>query len=304
MARQVIDLTTPQPNGKFGEPTKAAWTKVNDMTLELYNGLVLSNGALQRSGGTMTGPLFKVGTPGQQNFVISNTGTQDGIGGTYASWAGRPSALLVSAQNQTLAYSLLKATNFGVKDLIGIDIYQGGSAPGSNTELDFHFSTGTSRHRFIDTGAMIIAGSLTQNSDYRIKDDILSIDPNEAASSLRIASPITYVDNRSPQDGRRSGWIAHNLQDAGISVVVKGVKDATKIESVLQGDTTPYFPGTEPEGYQPPVVVDIEVPDLQNVDYIGMGPFIHAGWIEHDNRIKELERRIEELTAIISKNGY
>lgn len=36
MARQEIDLTTPQPGGKMGEPTKAAWEKVNDMTLELY----------------------------------------------------------------------------------------------------------------------------------------------------------------------------------------------------------------------------------------------------------------------------
>lgn len=36
MARQEIDLTTPQPNGKMGEPTKAAWTKVNDMTAEIY----------------------------------------------------------------------------------------------------------------------------------------------------------------------------------------------------------------------------------------------------------------------------
>lgn len=36
MARQEIDLTTPQPNGKMGEPTKAAWEKVNDMTAEIY----------------------------------------------------------------------------------------------------------------------------------------------------------------------------------------------------------------------------------------------------------------------------
>ena len=36
MARQEIDLTTPQPNGKMGEPTKSAWEKVNSMTLELY----------------------------------------------------------------------------------------------------------------------------------------------------------------------------------------------------------------------------------------------------------------------------
>lgn len=37
MARQEIDLTTPQPNGKMGEPTKSAWEKVNNMTAELYS---------------------------------------------------------------------------------------------------------------------------------------------------------------------------------------------------------------------------------------------------------------------------
>lgn len=37
MARQEIDLTTPQPNGKMGEPTKSAWEKVNNMTEELYS---------------------------------------------------------------------------------------------------------------------------------------------------------------------------------------------------------------------------------------------------------------------------
>lgn len=30
MALQLIDLTTPQPGGKFGDPTKTAWEKVND----------------------------------------------------------------------------------------------------------------------------------------------------------------------------------------------------------------------------------------------------------------------------------
>lgn len=37
MARQEIDLTTPQPNGKMGEPTKSAWEKVNSMTQDLYS---------------------------------------------------------------------------------------------------------------------------------------------------------------------------------------------------------------------------------------------------------------------------
>ena len=43
MARQEIDLTTPQPDGKMGEPTKSAWQKVNDMTLELYGGVDASS---------------------------------------------------------------------------------------------------------------------------------------------------------------------------------------------------------------------------------------------------------------------
>lgn len=43
MARQEIDLTTPQPNGRMGEPTKSAWEKVNDMTLEIYEELETSD---------------------------------------------------------------------------------------------------------------------------------------------------------------------------------------------------------------------------------------------------------------------
>lgn len=54
MARQVIDLTTPQPNGRMGEPTKSAWEKVNDMTAELYP---LTEGALQKTGGNVTGTI-------------------------------------------------------------------------------------------------------------------------------------------------------------------------------------------------------------------------------------------------------
>lgn len=36
MAKQTIDLTTPQPNGKFGDTQKAAFTKVNENFDELY----------------------------------------------------------------------------------------------------------------------------------------------------------------------------------------------------------------------------------------------------------------------------
>lgn len=45
MARQVIDLTTPQPGGKMGEPTKSAWEKTNDNFEELYGSFGISQGA-------------------------------------------------------------------------------------------------------------------------------------------------------------------------------------------------------------------------------------------------------------------
>lgn len=64
MARQEIDLTTPQPNGKMGEPTKAAWEKVNDMTAEIYASPAM-NGSLQ--GRNM---LINCGIPiNQRGFV-------------------------------------------------------------------------------------------------------------------------------------------------------------------------------------------------------------------------------------------
>lgn len=49
MARQEIDLTTPQPNGKMGEPTKSAWEKVNDMTAEIYEDISELDAAINAS---------------------------------------------------------------------------------------------------------------------------------------------------------------------------------------------------------------------------------------------------------------
>lgn len=39
MALQLIDLTTPQPGGKFGDPTKTAWEKANDNFIQLQTGV-------------------------------------------------------------------------------------------------------------------------------------------------------------------------------------------------------------------------------------------------------------------------
>lgn len=92
MARQEIDLTTPQPNGKMGEPTKSAWEKVNDMTEELYarqaGGIILASaeiGSTFSTGATspvaVTGLTATVVAP-DAPIMISWGGSIETLGGS------------------------------------------------------------------------------------------------------------------------------------------------------------------------------------------------------------------------------
>lgn len=82
MARQEIDLTTPQPNGKMGEPTKSAWEKVNDMTLELYDSIDGSYnpeniiGTVSQDSGIPTGAIIQSGSGSNGRYVKYADGTQ------------------------------------------------------------------------------------------------------------------------------------------------------------------------------------------------------------------------------------
>lgn len=301
MARQEIDLTTPQPNGKMGEPTKSAWEKVNDMTEELYDGVSLAANALPKTGGTMTGGILRAGVFGGENFRIYNNGSERGIGGAFSSWGGdRQPALQVDAQLPSEAYMPIRVTRWGVQHIFAVDITEGGTGPSAQAQVGFHFSTGILRHQFIDNGSLIIAGTLTQNSDYRIKVDVETIDPSEAAAALRMVRPVEYTDtDDSGKRPRRAGVIAHELQDA-LPLLVHGTKDEVQTVTVMEGDTIPYGPGMEPDDYVPPVPVQRQVPKLQNVNYAGMSPYLAAGWQEHDSRLYALEEEIINLKSVIS----
>lgn len=311
MALQPIDITTPQPNGKRGDPARVMSEKINanDQYLEqlaqsadskAVAAKITADAALPKGGGTVTGPISRTGVANQDMFRVQNTGTQNGIGGDFASWAGaRTPGLQVDAQLNTSAYMAVRVSHWGVKHLFGLDVYEGGSGPGSQTTAEFHFAAGASRHRFIDNGSMIIAGTLTQNSDYRIKDEIEAIDPQAAASSLRATRPVEYTDISDVARPRRSGYVADEHQ-AHFRLLVDGEKDAMREEMVMVGDTTPYAPGEEPPDYVPPRQELRAVPALQRVNYIGMVPYLHAGWIHHDIRVAALETEREELKSTVA----
>lgn len=305
-----VDTTTDHGTYK-GDPAKTAFGKVNanDQYLEqLAQGAdtkataakSVADAALPKSGGTVTGPINRTGVANQDMFRVQNTGTQNGIGGDFASWAGsRTPGLQVDAQLNTSAYMAVRVSHWGVKHLFGLDVYEGGSGAGAQTTVEYHFATGASRHRFIDNGSMIIAGTLTQNSDYRIKDEIETIDPQAAAASLRATRPVEYTDISDVARPRRSGYVADEHQ-AHFRLLVDGEKDAMREEMVMVGDTTPYAPGEEPPDYVQPRQELRSVAALQSVNYIGMVPYIHAGWIQHDRRIDVLEAERDELKLALS----
>jgi hypothetical protein len=163
-----------------------------------------------------------------------------------------------------------------------------------------HVGSTLNAFQFYEWGNATFAGTLTQNSDYRIKRDVTDIDAAAAAASLRFVRPIEYTDNRALSDSpRRAGVIAHELAEH-LPLLVEGTKDAVRKSVRLEGDTTPYEPGTEPEDHVSPTAVEYDEPVLQNVNYIGMIPYLVAAWKHTDSLLDQAEARIAKLEQMLS----
>jgi hypothetical protein len=139
----------------------------------------------------------------------------------------------------------------------------------------FSFQNASQAHIFKDGGAAIFAGALTQNSDYRIKGDVSEIDPDAALAALLRARPVEYARTDIPDDSRHAGFIAHELQEV-LPLLVEGEKDATRDE-MQDMSTGPQLPPKQ-------------VPELQSVNYIGLGPYLVAA-------VKALAERVAALEA-------
>lgn len=242
---------------------------------------------------TYTGMLQKTGIVNEYCYRVTNTAGQQGIGGAFGDWSlSLTPALQVDSMAPQSHYMGVRWTQWGVRHLAAIYAYAGGTTS-SMVSIGFHFDVGPNKHVFYSNGSAVFAGALTQNSDYRIKDDIVEIDPEVAAAALRRSRPIEYRDNRQSQDSPRlAGFVAHEFQEC-FPLLVQGEKDAVQESIEWQGDTTPYPPGEEPDGWVPPVAVPVEVPVLQNVNYAGEVPYLTAGWQQHDRRIKDLEAKLQ-----------
>lgn len=130
MARQEIDLTTPQPGGRQGEPTASAWTKVNDMTDEIYQAIpevdptgftflgdsnteVMINVRAESGGVPVIHYNFK--SPGGAGFpasgqLIGGAGSRPWVGAGWSDHSTAAYHLLASEQHTSSA----QGTNFNV----------------------------------------------------------------------------------------------------------------------------------------------------------------------------------------------
>ncbi|GAA0690912.1 tail fiber domain-containing protein [Dyella marensis] len=319
MAIQLINLGTP-PKGEDGDTNRTAHNKCNDNFTNLDSRATTAQAgadsanqlagtakstadaakatadrALPKANPLFTGSISKIGVPNEFCYCVSNTGTDRGIGGSWGEWTqGRTPAIQVDAMSNVSAYMLARFTRWGARHLAAIDAYEGGSGS-SAPQLHFHVGGSQNAFQFLEGGNAVFAGTLTQNSDYRIKQDVVGIDPAAAASSLRSVRPVEYSDNREPQDApRRAGMIAHELAQS-FPLLVEGAKDAVRRSVRLEGDTTPYMPGTEPVDYKPPTQVEYDEPALQNVNYVGLVPYLIAAWKHTDDLLQQAIARITAL---------
>lgn len=271
--------------------------KVNDGTIGNSALSTSVNLKLNSANPVFTGTLGinRTGVFSQDNFRVTNTGTDVGIGGSFATWnTTRTPGIQVDAMNSNNAYLALRVSHWGVRHLFGIDVLEGGSSSSTST-ASFHFSTGTGRHTFFDNGNATFLGTLTQNSDYRIKTNIDYMVPENIAAKLRLLKPMEYNDTRrSETNPKLVGLIAGELQKQ-FPLLVEGAVDAVSHEEVYVGDLTPYNPGEEPDGYIPPHIEIHEVPILQNANYIGLVNYLLAGWQHSDIELNKAIARIEAL---------
>ena len=319
MAIQLINLGTP-PKGEDGDTNRTTHSKCNDNFSNLDSrtttaqaaadsahqlagaakatadtAKATADGALPSANPVFAGSIGKTGVPYQFCYRVSNTGTDRGIGGSWGEWTqNRTPALQLDAMNNVSAYMLARVTHWGVRHLAAIDVYEGGT-DSSPPQLHFHVGSSQNAFQFLQGDNAVFAGTLTQNSDYRIKRDVVGIDPVAAASSLRSVRPVEYADKREPEgSSRRAGMIAHELAES-FPLLVEGAKDAVRRSVRLEGDTTPYEPGTEPADYEPPAQVEYNEPALQSVNYVGLLPYVVAAWKHTDELLQDALARIAAL---------
>ena len=147
-------------------------------------------------------------------------------------------------------------------------------------------------------GAAIYAesGSITSNSDYRMKENIVEITNGiEAVKKLKPSEYNIRKTFNPLDDGKKHhGFVAHEVQEAipDIGNIVSGTKDA--MEEVFYGvDEDDVIPEGKKAGDSTGTFTD--KPDYQGIDYGHMTPVLAAAIKELITKVETLESKVAAL---------
>jgi hypothetical protein len=191
-------------------------------------------------------------------------------------------------------------THWGARHIAAITAYEGGSTTGT-CQISFQFPSNANSFMFYDGGNSTFAGSPTTFSDYRVKTNIESLQPDDVLARLMKVRAAEFDRSDNPElHTRQPGFIAHELQEY-FPLVVKGEKDAMRKVRKLVGDTTAHAPGEEPDGYESPQEVDEMEPDYQSVNYQAMTAYLTAALQALNNKVDAQAEVIRQQTVTLAR---
>lgn len=214
MARQEIDLTTPQPNGKMGEPTKSAWAKVNDMTSELYplaeGAKSIADAALPKAGGIMTGLISS-----NNSLGLSVRGADFSAISIYPTGPGGRDYRFVSTDNGNF---------FGGGKLIVFD--EGNNRIAFSLDNSYNFVSGVDNAQSLGLpsyrwSVVYAATGSINTSDAREKTEVIPFTANEISAATAIAKEIGFYKFLSSisDKGNSARWHAGLTVQRAIEVM-------------------------------------------------------------------------------------
>lgn len=214
------------------------------------------------------------------SWNISYDRSDEGTGWTnvlsFAGGAGTP-YVTVGSSGITPGYRLhTEASISAGQELVHFNNSRAGIVDGDNIlELKFGGDSGVTSGGFIifadsDTPEIGIihatgAGDLAfvNNSDYRLKENIVPI--TKGLAEINNLKPSEFRLKATANSGvyeTNQGFIAHEVQEAGLGVAINGVKDAMKVDnkeySPTFGQTIPDYQGIDPSKLIPAMVKAIQ----------------------------------------------
>ncbi|VVD64032.1 hypothetical protein PPN31114_00252 [Pandoraea pneumonica] len=138
-------------------------------------------------------------------------------------------------------------------------------------------ASGAARMYLTPTGSLSILGTLSQGSDYRLKTDVIELDPDDVLERVMRFRGVEYTSIFDPDGGRLPGGLAHEVSEA-FPLLVQGTKDAVEAAPDIDGKPVARY---------------------QRMNYVGLVVYTTVGLQATVRRLEAAEKTIGSLVGRI-----